>query len=48
MDKNIKWTKEYDFAVLDMMQEFTDKELVELGMTPEDIKAFREYQKSNS
>ena len=49
MDKNIKWTKERDFATLDMFQEdYTDEDLVELGMTSEDINDFREWQENNN
>lgn len=45
--KQIDWSKERDFATLDMMQEFTDEELAILGMTPEDIEDFREWQEAH-
>ncbi len=48
MDKSIKWDENYDFFMLDMMQKFTDEELAEIGMDPEKIKEFREWQKKNS
>ncbi|NLO69052.1 MAG: hypothetical protein GX098_10885 [Bacteroidales bacterium] len=47
MDKSIKWNKNYDFAMLDMMQDFTDEELKELGMSDEKIAEFRVYQKEH-
>ena len=37
--------REHDFAMLNMMQEFTDEELVRLGMTPEVIKEYRAFVK---
>lgn len=45
MDKQIKWTPDYDFIMLSMFQVFTDKELQDLGMGEEDIIKFREYEK---
>lgn len=43
--ERVEWSKERDFATLDMMQEFTDEELAKLGMTPKDIEEFRAWQK---
>lgn len=43
-EKRVEWSKEREFATLDMMQDFTDEELSKLGMTPKDIKEFREWQ----
>ena len=37
--------REHDFAMLNMMQEFTDEELARLGMTPEVIKEYRAFVK---
>ena len=37
--------REHDFAMLNMMQEFTDEELAELGMTPEIIEEYRAFVK---
>lgn len=45
MDKQIRWDPDYDFAMLSMMQEFTDTQLIELGMDSEEITRFREYEK---
>ena len=38
-------SRKRDFAMLNMMQEFTDEELVRLGMTPEVIKEYRAFVK---
>ena len=48
MDKSIKWDKYYDFVMLDMMQDFSDEELKELGMSEEKIAEFREWRKEHS
>lgn len=41
----VDWSRERDFAALDMLQEnYADKELADLGMSPEDIKEFRSWQ----
>lgn len=45
MDKRIKWTSDYDFAMLSMMQVFSDEELMSLGMMLNDIARFREYER---
>ena len=37
--------REHDFASLNMMGEFTDEELVRLGMTPKDIEEYRAFVK---
>ena len=37
--------REHDFAMLNMMQKFTDEELAELGMTPKDIEEYRAFVK---
>lgn len=37
------WTEKDSFAVLSMMQEFTDAELKELGMDAATITKYREY-----
>jgi len=47
MDKSIKWTKEYDFVMLDMLGEYTDEHLKKLGMTDEKIAEFRKWQEEN-
>ena len=47
MDKRINWTPDYDFAMLSMMQQFTAKELENLGMSPQDIIDYRAYEKRN-
>ena len=38
-------SRKRDFAMLNMMQEFTDEELAELGMTPEIIEEYRAFVK---
>lgn len=38
-------SRKRDFAMLNMMQEFTDEELARLGMTPEVIKEYRAFVK---
>lgn len=46
MDKNIKWDKNYDFAMLSMMKKnWTDAELAELGLSKSQIEKYREYEK---
>lgn len=47
MDKSIKWDKYYDFAMLDMMKDFSDEELKKIGMTDEKIAEFRKWQEEN-
>ena len=47
MDKRINWTPDYDFAMLSMMQQFTDKELENLGTSPQDIIDYRAHEKRN-
>ena len=47
MDNRINWTPDYDFAMLSMMQQFTDTELETLGMRPQDIIKYRAYEKRN-
>ena len=37
--------RDNDFASLNMMGEFTDEELVRLGMTPKDIEEYRAFVK---
>ena len=48
MDKRINWTPDYDFAMLSMMQQFTDKELENLGMDLQDIIKYRAHEKRNT
>ena len=47
MEKRIHWTPDYDFAMLSMMQQFTDKELENLGLRPQDIIKYSAYEKHN-
>ncbi len=47
MDQKINWNPDYDFAMLSMMQPFTDEELENLGMSPQDIIKYRAYEKRN-
>jgi len=47
MDNRINWTPDYDFAMLSMMQQFTDTELETLGMTSQNIIDYRAYEKRN-
>lgn len=39
-----QWFPDHDFAMLSMMGHFTDEELKKMGLTPENITAFRKYE----
>jgi hypothetical protein len=43
----INWISGADLTMLSMMQQFTDKELENLGMGPQDIIKYRAYKKRN-
>lgn len=45
MDERINWSPDYDFAILSMMQQFTDKELENLGIKFQDIAKYHAYEK---
>ena len=48
IEKGIKWTPDYDLAILSMVHTFTDKELENLGMDLQDIIKYRAHEKRNT